>query len=125
MNPRILNNLSNRCFCGFRPACWHVVAHSADCAHPDGYQHSAGSIQSSSINMGQIISPNISHIKNCTYLKLDEGLCIITSFSFPDSRIYLSNSFRILIFLCRDETRSNDDSDGNENDQKARKGFDL
>ena len=54
---------------------------------------------------GQIISPNTSHIKNCTYLKLDEGPCIITPFSFSDSRIYLSNSFRILIFLCRDETR--------------------
>ena len=125
MNPRILNNLSNRCFCGFRPACWHVVAHSADCAHPDRVPTWRGLQTKLWYKYGQIISPNTSHIKNCTYLKLDEGLCIITSFSFPDSRIYVSNSFHILIFLCHDETRSNNDGDGNENGQKVIIGLDL
>lgn len=38
---------------------------------------------------GQIISLNISHMKTRTDLNLEQGLCIFTSYYFPDSSSYV------------------------------------
>ena len=61
----------------------HVVAD-----HPGEHQH-GGSIQIS-MNLGNI-SSDISYTKDCSDLNLGEGLCICTSFHFPDSGLYLLN----------------------------------
>ena len=60
-------------------------------AHPDDLQHGV-SIQSS-INLGRTFSSNISYSNYSFDLNLGEGLCISTSFHFPDSGLYLSNGF--------------------------------
>ena len=58
-------------------------------AHPDELQHGV-SIQSS-INLGKTF-PRISRFTNYSFdPNLREGLCIFTSFHFPDSGLYLSN----------------------------------
>ena len=60
-------------------------------AHPDELQHGV-SIQSS-INLGKTF-PRISSYTNYSFdPNLGEGLCIFTSFHFPDSGLYLSNGF--------------------------------
>ena len=63
-------------------------------AHPDEHQHGV-SIQIS-INLGrtsQNVSSNISYTNYSFDLNLGEGLCICTSFHFPDSGLYLLNGF--------------------------------
>ena len=57
-------------------------------AHPDEHQHGV-SIQSS-INY---ISSDISYTSYSFDPNLGEGLCIFTSFHFPDSGLYLLNGF--------------------------------
>ena len=42
---------------------------------------------------GYNISSDISYTKYSSDLNLGQGLCIFTSFHFPDSRLYLLNSF--------------------------------
>ena len=60
-------------------------------AHPDELQHGV-SIQSSIIL--DKTSPRISRIRIIPSTQnLGEGLCIFTSFHFPDSRLHLSNGF--------------------------------
>ena len=61
-------------------------------AHPGEHQHGV-SIQIS-INLGQTFL-RISRIRNLPLidLNLGEGLCIFTSFHFPDSGLYLLNGF--------------------------------
>ena len=58
-------------------------------AHPDELQHGV-SIQIS-INLGKTV-PRISRIRIIPSTQI-EGLCIFTSFHFPDSGLYLSNGF--------------------------------
>ena len=60
-------------------------------AHPGEHQHGV-SIQIS-ISFGQNISSDISYTKYSSDLNLGEGLCICTSFYFPDSGLYLLNGF--------------------------------
>ena len=60
-------------------------------AHPGEHQHGV-SIQIS-INLGQTFSSDISYTKYSSDLNLGEGLCICTSFHFPDSGLYLLNGF--------------------------------
>ena len=63
-------------------------------AHPDEHQHGV-SIQIS-INLGktsQNVSSNISYTNYSFDLNLGEGLCICTSFHFPDSGLNLLNGF--------------------------------
>ena len=60
-------------------------------AHLDEFQHGV-SIQSF-INLGKTF-PRISSYTNYSFdPNLGEGLCIFTSFDFPDSGLYLSNGF--------------------------------
>ena len=60
-------------------------------AHPGEHQHGV-SIQIS-INLGQTFSSDISYTKYSSDLNLGEGLCIRTSFHFPDSGLYLLKGF--------------------------------
>ena len=61
-------------------------------AHPGGHQHGV-SIQIS-INLGKTFLPiSRSYTKYSSDLNLGEGLCIFTSFHFPDSGLYLLNGF--------------------------------
>ena len=57
-------------------------------AHSDELQHGA-SIQSS-LNLGKT-SSDISYTNYSFDPNLGEGLCVFTSFHFPDSGLYLSN----------------------------------
>ena len=59
-------------------------------AHPDELQHGV-SIQIS-LNLGKTFL-RISYTKYSSDLNLGEGLCIFTSFHFPDSGLYLLNGF--------------------------------
>ena len=59
--------------------------------HPDGHQH-GGSTQSS-ITLGKSILRVSLKRKNCADLNLGEDLRIFIPFCFPDSGIYLLNSF--------------------------------
>ena len=59
-------------------------------AHPDEHQHGV-SIQIS-LNLGKTFL-RISYTKYSSDLNLGEGLCIFTSFHFPDSGLYLLNGF--------------------------------
>ena len=63
-------------------------------AHTDGHQH--GASKQIPINLGQKISPHISHKKNCCDQNFGESLCIFTSFRFPDSGL---NLLTVLIFI--------------------------
>ena len=66
-------------------------------AHPDELQHGV-SIQSS-INLGKTF-PWTSRIRIIPSTQiLAMGLCIFTSFHFPDSGLYLSNGFDICFDL--------------------------
>ena len=54
-------------------------------AHLDGHQHGV-SIQGSILyKFGDILFPNISHMKNCTYLNFSEDLYKCTFFHIPVS----------------------------------------
>ena len=66
---------------GFRPPC--------QCPS-EGHQHG---VLIELYKFRQNISPNISHMKNCTDLNLGEDLCIFTFFHFPDNGPYLLNGF--------------------------------
>ena len=59
-------------------------------AHPGEHQHGV-SIQIS-ISLDKTFL-RISRIRNVPHLNLGEGLCICTSFHFPDSGLYLLNGF--------------------------------
>ena len=60
-------------------------------AHPDGNQHGV-SIQIF-INLCKSISSDNWYTEYSCDLNLGEGLCIFTSFHFPDSGQYLLNGF--------------------------------
>ena len=72
--------LSDRCFCWFRPpfslTSWRL--------HKNLYK------------FGLNISPDISHMKNCTDQSLGESLNIFTSFHFPDSGILNGFDFYLI-----------------------------
>ena len=59
-------------------------------ADPGEHQYSIST--QISISLGEI-SSDISYTKYSCDLNLGEGLCICTSFHFPDSGLYLSNGF--------------------------------
>ena len=59
--------------------------------HLDGHQHGF-SIQIA-INLGKKSSAYLAFKKNCCDLNLSQSLYIFTIFVFPDSRLYLLNSF--------------------------------
>ena len=63
----------------------HVGAHSGE------HQHGV-SIQIS-ISLGTTFLSDISYTKYSSELNVGEGLCICTSFHFPDSGLYLLNGF--------------------------------
>ena len=60
-------------------------------AHPGEHQHGV-SIQIS-INLGKTFLSDISYTKYSSDLNLGEGLCVCTSFHFPDSGLYLLDGF--------------------------------
>ena len=65
-------------------------------AHPDEHQHDV-----SMINLGKTFFTDISYTKYSFDLNLGEGLCICTSFHFPDSGLYLLNGFDFYFDLFR------------------------
>ena len=67
---------------GFRPPCW-----SSSRGAPEWRLHT------NLYKFGQNISWDISYTKYSSDLNLGEGLCICTSFYFPDSGLYLLNGF--------------------------------
>ena len=64
-------------------------------AHSDG--RPTWRLQTKLDKFGQMNYPNILLLKNCTILNLGEGLCIFTSFHFPDFGLKLSNGFNSYI----------------------------
>ena len=63
-------------------------------AHPDEQQHDV-----SMINLGKTFFTDISYTKYSFDLNLGEGLCICTSFHFPDSGLSLLNGFDLYFDL--------------------------
>ena len=59
-------------------------------AHLDGHQHG---VSTNLYYCCENISSDISYTKYSSDLNLGEGLCIFTSFHFPDSGLYLLNGF--------------------------------
>ena len=72
------------------------VGHVLYCAHPGGHQHGV-SIQIS-ISLGETFLRIISYTEFSPDPNLDEELGILTSFHFPDSRLYLLNGFDFDLF---------------------------
>ena len=68
----------------------HLGAHSDGHMALDGHQHGV-SIEISILKFCENISSDISYTKYSSDLNLGEGLCIFTSFHFPDSGLYLFN----------------------------------
>ena len=63
-------------------------------AHPGEHR-----LHTNLYNFGYNISSDISYMKYSSDLNLGEGLCICTSFHFPDSRLYLLNGFEFYFEL--------------------------